>query len=103
MGVEVESIAKFALEAGHPPNFSDQCAAFISSDIKTAIHEGLTRSDILAGLVYAICMNYVNRVKGLRPVGEKVFMQGGVCYNKAVPLAMAGLLGKPVVTRRIPA
>ncbi len=98
MGVEVESIAKFALEAGHPPNFSDQCAAFISSDIKTAIHEGLTRSDILAGLVYAICMNYVNRVKGPRPVGAKVFMQGGVCYNKAVPLAMAGLLGKHVVT-----
>ena len=37
-------------------------------------------------------MNYANRVKGNRPVGDKVFMQGGVCYNKAVPLAMASLM-----------
>jgi predicted nucleotide-binding protein (sugar kinase/HSP70/actin superfamily) len=42
-------------------------------------------------------MNYTNRVKGNRPVGEKVFMQGGVCYNHAVPLAMAALSGKPIV------
>lgn len=98
MGIKVESIAQLALEGRFPPNFSDQCAAFISSDIKTAIHEGLTRKDILAGLVYAICTNYVNRVKGPRPVGRKVFMQGGVCYNQAVPLAMSGLLDKPVVT-----
>ncbi len=98
MGIKVESISQLALEGRFPPNFSDQCAAFISSDIKTAIHEGLTRKDILAGLVYAICMNYVNRVKGPRPVGRKVFMQGGVCYNQAVPLAMSGLLDKPVVT-----
>jgi predicted nucleotide-binding protein (sugar kinase/HSP70/actin superfamily) len=42
-------------------------------------------------------MNYSNRVKGNRPVGAKVFMQGGVCYNRAVPLAMAGLIGKPII------
>jgi len=47
--------------------------------------------------VYSICMNYSNRVKGNRPVGEKVFMQGGVCYNRAVPLAMAALVGKPII------
>jgi len=51
----------------------------------------------VAGLVYSICMNYANRVKGNRPVGEKVFMQGGVCYNRAVPLAMAALVGKPII------
>ncbi|MCK5783405.1 MAG: activase, partial [Desulfobacterales bacterium] len=80
-----------------PPNFNDQCAAFISSDIKTAIHEGIDFHDILAGLVYSICMNYINRVKGNRPVGEKIFMQGGVCYNHAVPLAMAALTGKKII------
>jgi len=47
--------------------------------------------------VYSICMNYTNRVKGNRPVGQRVFMQGGVCYNRAVPLAMATLTGKPIV------
>ena len=80
-----------------PPNFNDQCAAFISSDIKNAIHEGIPHEDIVAGLVYAICMNYANRVKGNRPIGNKIFLQGGVCYNKAVPMAMASLTGKPII------
>ncbi|MBW1989374.1 MAG: activase [Deltaproteobacteria bacterium] len=97
LGVAVEDIAGIAVTGQAPPNFNDQCAAFIASDIKNAIHEGVAHEDIVAGLVYSICMNYMNRVKGARPVGEKVFMQGGVCYNRAVPLAMASLLGKPMV------
>lgn len=97
LGVRMEDIADIALDGRRPPNFNDQCAAFIASDIKNAIHEGIAHEDIVGGLVYSICMNYSNRVKGNRPVGEKVFMQGGVCYNKAVPLAMASLVGKPII------
>ncbi len=97
LGLDVTEIADIALRAGHPPNFNDQCAAFISSDIKNAAHEGIERDDIVAGLVYSICMNYANRVKGNRPVGQKIFLQGGVCYNRAVPVAMAALVGKPIV------
>ena len=97
LGVKMEDIAAIAVKGQRPPNFNDQCAAFISSDIKNAIHENVGHEDIVAGLVYSICMNYSNRVKGNRPVGEKVFMQGGVCYNKAVPLAMASLVGKPII------
>jgi predicted CoA-substrate-specific enzyme activase len=97
MGLEMESIGGMAIKGQAPPNFNDQCAAFISSDIKNASHEGMTREDIVAGLVYSICMNYDNRVKGNRPVGNNIFMQGGVCYNKAVPMAMAALTGKRIV------
>ncbi len=97
LGIRVTDIAEVALRGTHPPNFNDQCAAFISSDIKTAVHEGIEHDDVVAGLVYSICMNYVNRVKGNRPVGRKVFMQGGVCYNRAVPLAMASISGKPII------
>lgn len=97
LGVPMEDIGELALQGTRPPNFNDQCAAFIASDIKNAINEGIAHADIVAGLVYSICMNYANRVKGNRPVGEKVFMQGGVCYNRAIPLAMAGLVGKPIV------
>lgn len=97
LGVKMEDIADIALTAKKPPNFNDQCAAFIASDIKNAIHEGARHEDIVAGLVYSICMNYANRVKGNRQVGKKVFMQGGVCYNRAIPIAMAALIGKPIV------
>ena len=40
LGVEMEKIGDIALCGESPPNFNDQCAAFISSDIKNAIHEG---------------------------------------------------------------
>lgn len=102
LGIDFERIAESALKGDKPPNFNDQCAAFISSDIKNAGQEGITKENIIAGLVYSICMNYVNRVKGARPVGKKVFMQGGVCYNRSVPIAMAGLIGKKIVVPPMP-
>ena len=97
LGIDYKEIQNIAVRGQRPPNFNDQCAAFISSDIKTATHESIDKDDIVAGLVYSICMNYVNRVKGQRSTGKKIFMQGGVCYNRSVPLAMANLIGKPIV------
>ena len=97
LGLNVTEIGDTAFRAQAPPNFNDQCAAFIGSDIKRAVQENVALEDIVAGLVYSIGMNYNNRVKGNRPVGKKVFVQGGVCYNKAVPAALAGLTGKNVI------
>ena len=97
LGIATEEIAEIALRGRRPPDFNDQCAAFINSDIKRAFHEGIAQEDIVAGLVYSICMNYHKRVKGSRAVGRKVFMQGGVCYNRAVPLAMAAVTGRRIV------
>lgn len=97
LSLKVEEIGEIALRGMEPPNFNDQCAAFIGSDIKTAIQNGISREDIAGGLVYSICLNYLNRVKGNRAVGRKVFMQGGVCYNKAVPVAMASLTGREII------
>jgi predicted CoA-substrate-specific enzyme activase len=97
LGIITEEIEAIALCATSPPNFSDQCSAFISSDIKTAVQEGIAQEDIVAGLVYSVCQNYLNRVKGARPLGKKIFMQGGVCYNRAVPAAMASLCGQKII------
>lgn len=97
LGIKMEDIGGIALKADNPPNFNDQCAAFIGSDIKVAAQEGISRENIVAGLVYSIGMNYTNRVKGNRRTGDKIFMQGGVCYNKAIPTAMAALTGKDII------
>jgi predicted CoA-substrate-specific enzyme activase len=97
LGIATEEIEAIALGSSSAPNFSDQCSAFISSDIKTAVQEGISKEDIVAGVVYSVCQNYLNRVKGARPVGGKIFMQGGVCYNRAVPVAMAALCGREII------
>ena len=71
LNVDYLSIAEIALQADHPPNFNDQCSAFISSDIKNALHEGLSKENIIAGLAYSICLNYTNRVKGIVMLEKK--------------------------------
>lgn len=97
LGLDVDEISAVAFRGEKPPNFSDQCAAFIGSDIKNAVQNRISVENIVAGLVYSVCLNFINRVKGNRPVGKKIFIQGGVCYNPAVPAAMAALTGKEVI------
>ena len=90
-------IGDIALTAKAPLKFGEHCSAFINSDIRKAVQQGATREDITAGIVCSIVSNYLNRVVGNRSIGQKVFLQGGVAKNKAVPLAFAMLLGKPIL------
>lgn len=97
LGITLGQIADIALAAPAPVHFKATCAAFINSDIRIAQQQGYQREDIVAGLVYAIAANYLNRVKGPRYVGKKVFLQGGVALNRAVGHAFAHSVGRPVV------
>ena len=97
LGMNVSEIADLALAAPAPVQFKATCAAFINSDIRIALQEGHSRENIVAGLVYAIADNYLNRVKGSRYVGKKVFLQGGVALNRAVGHAFAHSVGRQVV------
>jgi len=90
-------IGDIALQADEPLKFGEHCSAFINSDIRKAIQQGATREDITAGLVTSIVSNYLNRVVGNRTIGNHIVLQGGVAKNKAVPLAFALLLNKPIV------
>ena len=102
LGIVVSDIADLALAAPAPVQFKAMCAAFINSDIRLAQQEGHTRDNIVAGLVYAIAANYLNRVKGARCVGRKVFLQGGVALNRAVGHAFAHSVGRQIVIPRSP-
>ena len=97
LGITVSDIADLALAAPSPVQFKATCAAFINSDIRLAQQQGHSRDNIVAGLVYAIADNYLNRVKGPRYVGKKVFLQGGVALNRAVGYAFAHSVGRQVV------
>ncbi len=97
LGVPLPAIAAVALAAPAPVQFKTTCAAFINSDVRIAQQQGASRDDIVAGLVYSIAGNYLNRVKGSRAVGAKVFLQGGVALNAAVGHAFAHSVGRPVV------
>ena len=95
-------IGEIALKADNPLKFGEHCSAFINSDIRKAIQQGARREDITAGIVTSIVSNYLNRVVGNRTIGRKVFLQGGVAKNKAVPLAFAMLLDKEILVPPAP-
>ncbi|MGA2809128.1 MAG: acyl-CoA dehydratase activase [Terracidiphilus sp.] len=97
LGVGVSGIADIAVTAPAPVKFKTTCAAFINSDIRIAQQQGQERDNILAGLVCAIAENYLTKVKGQRPVGNKVLLQGGVALNRAVGYAFAHRVGRPIV------
>jgi predicted CoA-substrate-specific enzyme activase len=90
-------IGDLAEKATSPLKFGEHCSAFINSDLRKAIQEGAGRYNIVAGLVYSIVHNYLNRVVGNRTIGNRVVLQGGVAKNSAVPLAFAALTGKDIV------
>ena len=97
LGIGLQEIAEIALAAPSPVKFKTTCTAFINSDIRIAQQQGQGHDNILAGLVYAIAENYLTKVKGQRPVGKKVLLQGGVALNRAVGYAFAHSVGRPVV------
>ena len=97
LGIKVSEISNIALDAPSPVHFKATCAAFINSDIRIAQQGGHPRDNIVAGLVYAIVSNYLNRVKGPRYVGKKVFLQGGVALNHAIGHAFAHSIGRDIV------
>ncbi|UJG40122.1 MAG: acyl-CoA dehydratase activase [Candidatus Heimdallarchaeum aukensis] len=97
LGISVYDIASVAMQAENPVRFKADCAAFINSDIRTALQEGYSRTDIVGGLVYSIVNNYVEKVKGSREVGKKIFFQGGVAKNTSVGYAFAQATGKHII------
>ena len=97
LDIPLEAIADAALRATSPVQFKATCAAFINSDIRTALLEGYSRDDIVAGVVYSVVNNYLTKVKGPRRVGGKICLQGGVARNRAVAHAFAHSVDRPVV------
>ena len=89
-------IGPIAMNGQAPLKFGEHCSAFINSDIRKAIQQGAAREDIVAGLVFSIVANYLNRVVGNRSIGSHIVLQGGVAKNPAVPLAFAQMTGKQI-------
>jgi predicted CoA-substrate-specific enzyme activase len=94
---QAKDIGPVALRANAPLKFGEHCSAFINSDIRKAIQQGATKENITAGIVVSIVANYLNRVVGNRTIGNKIFLQGGVAKNPAVPLAFALMLQKQIL------
>ncbi len=88
---------EIALCAKNPCRLGERCTVFMENSLMINLQRGLPKEDLLSGLAYSIVQNYINRVVGKRPIGNKIFFQGGVAFNKAVVAAFENYLGKKVI------
>jgi len=85
-----------ALCAKCPVGCGERCTVFMESDLVAHQRSGAGKDDLLAGLAYSIVSNYLTKVVGDRRIGEHIFFQGGVAWNKAVVAAFEKFVGKTV-------
>lgn len=97
LGVPIEKFGEIALKSTAPLKLGERCTVFMQSDLLHYQQQGLPKEDLIAGLCYAIVYNYLNKVVEDRKIGNKIFFQGAVAFNKGVVAAFEKVLGKSVI------
>jgi activator of 2-hydroxyglutaryl-CoA dehydratase/predicted nucleotide-binding protein (sugar kinase/HSP70/actin superfamily) len=67
---------RVALDAGRCVSLGQHCSVFMAEAIDAAIAAGRPMPEIVAGVYDSVIQNYLNRVKGNRPTGRRIFCQG---------------------------
>ena len=93
----VDEFAQRALASKVPVELGRRCTVFIQSETVAAMSAGASIEDVAAGLALSVARNYLERVVGDRPVGEKVVFQGGTASNLALVAALGQIIGRPVL------
>jgi predicted CoA-substrate-specific enzyme activase len=91
-----EEFGDLALKSKCPVNCGERCTVFMESDLVAHQQSGVPKEDLVAGLAYSIVYNYLNKVVGDKRVGDHIFFQGGVAWNKAVVSAFEKVIGKTI-------
>jgi len=91
-----EEFSSCACSAQNPCRLGERCTVFMENSLMASLQRGADRNDLLAGLAYSIVQNYINKVVAGKPIGENIFFQGGVAFNKSVVAAFERYLGKKI-------
>jgi len=97
MGIDIiGGFSKRAFASMLPRDLGASCTVFMETQVVGATLAGVPLDDICAGLAYSIVRNYLEKVVGRRPIGQRIVFQGGTASNDAVVAALAQTLDRPV-------
>lgn len=95
--IPISEFGAIALSGENPVGLGERCTVFIETAVAGNLTNGVPVKDIAAGLSYSIVRNYLNRVVGQKPIGEKIFLQGGIAYNQGIVNAFRVVTGKEII------
>ena len=93
----IKEFEDLALTAKSPVRLGDRCTVFMESDLNSHQQRGADKDNLVGGLAYSIVQNYIQKVVGDKPIGNKIFFQGGVTNNKSVVAAFEKITGKQII------
>ncbi|HMA94075.1 MAG TPA: BadF/BadG/BcrA/BcrD ATPase family protein, partial [Polyangiaceae bacterium] len=96
-GLSVAELGCHAMESDHGVSLGQHCSVFMAEVIDEAIAAGEEQQAIIAGLYDSVIQNYLNRVKGARSVGSRIFCQGMPFSSDALAAAVARQTGRRVI------
>lgn len=97
LGISIkEEFSKLAFTSRCPAKLGERCTVFMETDLVAEQQKGAKTEDLTSGLAYSIVYNYLNRVVGSKKIGQNIFFQGGVAFNKAVVAAFEKVLDKKI-------
>jgi len=97
LGISIkDEFGDLCLKANSPCRLGERCTVFMETAVVSHQQKGAKKDDIVAGLGYSIVYNYLNKVVGDKRIGDRIFFQGGVAFNKGVVSAFEKVLGKEI-------
>ena len=97
LGLKIEEeFGNIALSSRQPVKLGERCTVFMESDLNYHQQRGVATEDLVGGLSYSIVYNYLNRVVEDRKIGDHIFFQGGVAFNRGVKAAFEHITGKKI-------
>jgi predicted CoA-substrate-specific enzyme activase len=92
LGIRIEDLGALAVCSTHPASISGRCSVFAKSDMVHLQQEGTPKSDIVAGLCFALTRNFITNLGKGKSFPAPIVFQGGVAANPGVVKAFEDLL-----------
>ncbi|TNF24103.1 MAG: hypothetical protein EP329_25965 [Deltaproteobacteria bacterium] len=93
----IERFTELASAAQAPPDLGQMCTVFVAGAAGEALSDGFSTADIFAGFEYSVIQNYINRVRGQRAFGDRIFFQGKPATSPSLARTLAAVTGREVV------
>jgi predicted CoA-substrate-specific enzyme activase len=101
LGISVEELSILALKSTQKAKFSGRCTVFVETEMINLQQNGYSLNAIAAGLIDAICENYLKDLTPAIEINDPILFCGGVSAIEAVSKSFETKLNKQIIVPKI--